>query len=181
VQVLTLRLDFHGFVGVGLLSLSTPAGVCANYAVIVVSEHKSHRISVFKRGDGALLRRFGSEGTGDRDGQLNRPHGPCFMSGRRHVAVADFGNNRAVGVFSVEGELRVVRHVSVGNPHGAACSAFDELVAVADIGNFHVVVFSASGDSELLKMLDGDFRGVAIHGGTIFAQDYDNSKCILFK
>jgi hypothetical protein len=39
-------------------------------------------------------------------------------------------------------------------------------------------VFSASG--ELLKMMAGDFRGVAIHGGTIFAQDW-NSKCILFK
>ncbi len=29
--------------------------------------------------------------------------------------------------------------------------------------------------------VEDDFRGVAIHGGTIFAQDYDNSKCILFK
>jgi hypothetical protein len=82
-------------------------------------------------------------------------------------------------VFSVEGEF--VRHVGVGvlsNPQGVACSAFDELV-VADNGNKRIVVFSASG--ELLKTVDGGpFTGVAIHGGTVFAQDYD-SRCILFK
>jgi hypothetical protein len=27
----------------------------------------------------------------------------------------------------------------------------------------------------------GEFSGVAIHGGTIFAQDKDNAKCILYK
>ncbi len=174
VQVLTPRLDFHAFVGVG--QLETPEGVCANDAVIVVSERDGSRISVFSRGDGALLRRFGSKGGGD--GQLRYPQGLCFMSGHRHVAVADAGNGR-VSVFSVEGEF--VRHVGVGKlkyPTGVACSAFDELV-VADTNNDRVVVFSASG--ELLLMGRGDFTGVAIHGGTIFAQDRANSKCILFK
>jgi hypothetical protein len=100
------------------------------------------------------------------------------MSGHRHVAVADYGNKR-VSVFSVEGEF--VRHVGVGKSNwlrGVACSAFDELV-VADYGNRRVVVFSARG--ELLKTMGGGgsgFTGVAIHGGTIFAQDLDNSKCI---
>ncbi len=174
VQVLTPRLDFHSFVGVG--HLSGPSGVCADDAVIVVSE-EAHRISVFKRGDGALHRRFGSGGSGD--GQLDTPYGLCFMSGHRHVAVADYNNSR-VSVFSVGGEF--VRHVGVGHlsyPTGVACSAFDELV-VADYHNNRVVVFSASG--ELLKtMAGGYFTGVALHGGTIFAQDYRNSKCILFK
>ncbi len=36
VQVLTPRLDFHGFVGMG--QLEYPAGVCADDAVIMVSE-----------------------------------------------------------------------------------------------------------------------------------------------
>jgi tripartite motif-containing protein 71 len=175
VQVLTPRLDFHCFVGVG--QLVSPAGVCADDDVIMVSEWGAHRISVFNRNDGALLRRFGREGSGD--GQLKYPAGLCFMSGHRHVAVADHVNGR-VSVFSVEGEF--VRHVGVGElngPTGVACSAFDEIV-VADYGSNRVVVFSASG--ELLKtMTAGDFTGVAIHGGTIFAQDRDNSKCILFK
>ncbi len=175
VQVLTPRLDFHGFVGVG--QLVGPGGVCANDDVIVVSEWGAHRISVFSRGDGALLRRFGSEGSGD--GQLNSPAGLCFMSGHRHVAVADYNNNR-VSVFSVEGEF--IRHVGVGElryPYGVACSAFGELV-VADCGNRRVVVLSASG--EVLKTMgSGPFTGVAIHGGTIFAQDRANSKCIHFK
>ncbi len=56
-------------------------------------------------------------------------------------------------------------------------SAFDELV-IADKGR--VVVFSASGET-LQTMARGHFTGVAIHGGTIFAQDCANSKCILFK
>ncbi len=175
VQVLTPRLDFHSFVGVG--QLDGPSGVCADDAVIMVSEAGAHRISVFNRSDGALLRRFAKKGRGD--GQLNGPFGLCFMSGHRHVAVADYSNSR-VSVFTVEGEF--VRHVGVGKlsgPEGVACSAFDELV-VADYSNDRVVVFSASG--ELLKTMgDGDFTGVAIHGGTIFAQDYDNKKCILFK
>jgi tripartite motif-containing protein 71 len=175
VQVLTPRLDFHGFVGVG--QLEYPAGVCADDDVIMVSECTADRISVFERCDGALLRRFGSHGSGN--GKLNWPAGLCFMSGHRRVAVAENGNRR-ISVFSVEGEF--VRHVGVGKlrlPHGVACSAFDELV-VADWGNHRVVVFSASG--ELLKTVEGGpFSGVAIHGSTIFAQDKPNSNCILFE
>ncbi len=175
VQVLTPRLDFHGVVGVD--QISDPAGVCADDTVIVVSEYGPDRISVFNRGDGALCRRFGSGGSGD--GQLSGPQGLCFMSGHRHVAVAEYANHR-VSVFSVEGEF--VRHVGVGKlrgPYGVACSAFDELV-VADRTNKSVVVFSASG--ELLKTMgSGRFTGVAIHGGTIFAQDFKNSKCILLE
>jgi DNA-binding beta-propeller fold protein YncE len=172
VQVLTPRLDFHGFVGVG--QLDGPSGVCADDDVIMVTEEDAHRISVFSRGDGALLRRFGSLGSGD--GQLNYPRGLCFMSGHRHVAVADHLNHR-VSVFSVEGEF--VRHVGVGElswSHGVACSAFDELV-VADEGNKRVVVFSASGEV-LHTMGDGSFTGVAMHGGTIFAQT-THDKCVV--
>jgi hypothetical protein len=129
---------------------------------------------VFKRCDGALLRRFGCEGSDD--GQLNRPQGLCFMSGHRHVAVADCGND-CVSVFSVEGEF--VRHVGVGElsfPHGVACSAFDEIV-VADYSR-GVVVFSASGE-KLHTMGRGDFSGVAMHGGTIFAQTYSANMCVV--
>jgi DNA-binding beta-propeller fold protein YncE len=178
VQVLTPRLDFHGFVGVG--QLSGPVGVCADDDVIIVSETDVHSISVFKRCDGALLRHFGSQGRGD--GQLTWPQGLCFMSGHRHVAVADSDNDR-VSVFSVEGEF--VRHVGVGKlhlPSSVACSAFDELV-VADWGNNRVAVFSASGEM-LHTMGDGDFTGIAIHGGTIFAQTCDitavSDECVVF-
>jgi DNA-binding beta-propeller fold protein YncE len=177
VQVLTPRLNFHGFVGVG--DLSGPAGVCADDDVIVVSEEDVHRISVFGRCDGALLRRFGSHGRGD--GQLNWPYGLCFMSGHRHVAVADNINHR-VSVFSVEGEF--VRHVGVGKliyPSGVACSAFDEIV-VTNAWNGRIVVFSASGEM-LHTMRGGDFTGFAMHGGTIFAQtrgDDSDEKCVVF-
>jgi DNA-binding beta-propeller fold protein YncE len=174
VQVLTPRLDFHGFVGVG--QLSGPSGVCADDAVIAVSETTAHRVSVFTRCDGALLRRFGSYG-GSGDGQLNWPQGLCFMSDHHHVAVAELMNDR-VSVFSVEGEF--VRHVGVGmlhDPSGVTCSAFDELV-VADRGNSRVVVLSAGGEL-LSTMGNGDFAGVAMRGGTIFAQTYHSGKCVV--
>jgi DNA-binding beta-propeller fold protein YncE len=173
VQVLTPTLDFCCFVGVG--QLSRPTGVCADDDIVVVSEFGAHRISVFNRHDGALLCRVGCSGLGD--GQLRFPYGLCFMSGHRHVAIADLGNHR-VSVFSVEGEF--IRHVGVGqlrSPTGVACSAFDELV-VADYGNDRVVVFSASG--ELLKTMECErVTGVTINGGTIFAHTR-YMKCVVF-
>jgi hypothetical protein len=40
-------------------------------------------------------------------------------------------------------------------------------------------VFSASGEM-LHTMGGGWFTGVAMHGGTIFAQTYNNDKCVVF-
>jgi DNA-binding beta-propeller fold protein YncE len=202
IQVLTPDLDFHGFVGAG--ELGNPTGVCANSDVVVVSETRPDRMSVFNRHDGALLRRIGSTGFGD--GELNIPRALCFLSYDSHVAVADWGNAR-VSMFSLEGEF--VRHVGRGVlkfAHSVACSAFDELV-VAD-GN-RMRLFSASGD--LVRTLGEERRpevpsphngviytqvmGVAIHGGSIFAADrikrrhptgmddvgfFSDSKCVRF-
>jgi DNA-binding beta-propeller fold protein YncE len=91
------------------------------------------------------------------------------VSGDRHVAVADYGNDR-VSVFSVDGEF--VRHVGVGllsHPQGVAASAFDELV-VADTDNRCLRVFSSAGDV-LATVGDGRFTGIAIRGGRVFAVD----------
>jgi DNA-binding beta-propeller fold protein YncE len=174
VQVLTPRLDFHSFIGAG--QLTDPAGVCVSDALVVVSEVCAGTgVAVFDRGVGTLLRRFGPWGSGD--GQLNNPLGLCFMAGGRHVAVADCFNNR-VSVFSVDGEF--IRHVGVGvltRPRGVAASAHDELV-VADTGKSRTVVFSSEGDVAV-TMGRGDFTGVAVHGGTIFAADF-NRKCVVF-
>jgi DNA-binding beta-propeller fold protein YncE len=64
------------------------------------------------------------------------------------------------------------------DPTGVACSAYDELV-VADSSNDRVVVFSASGGT--LKTMGGvGFTGVAVHGGTIFAQTFRENKCVVF-
>jgi DNA-binding beta-propeller fold protein YncE len=175
VQVLTPTLAFHAFVGVG--ELRYPQGVCANADVVVVSETAAHCITVLSRGgDGAVLRRFGSEGDGA--GKLHCPLGLCFMSGHRHIAVADWGNSR-VSVFSVEGEF--VRHVGVDvlkRPWGVACSAFDELV-VADTDNRRVVVFDASGEV-VMTMGSDRFSGIAMHGDTVFALDINSEVCAVF-
>jgi DNA-binding beta-propeller fold protein YncE len=174
VQVLTPSLDFHCFIGQGQLQFSV--GVCANADVVVASDYVGGCISVFNRCGGALLRRFGSQGSDD--GQLHQPCGLCFMSGDHHVAVTELGNDR-VSVFSIDGEF--IRHVGVGilkNPQGVACSAFDELV-VADTRNRRLRVFSATGDL-LASVGAGRFSGVVVHGGTVFAADADEGTVSVF-
>ncbi len=177
VQVLTPRLDFHAFVGVG--QLDGPAGVCADDDVIVVSELAQDRVTVFRRRDGVLLRRFGSHGSGD--GQLRAPLGVCFMTGHRHVAVTEYRNER-VSVFSVEGEF--VRHVGagalrLGDPTGVACSAYDELVVVARSSQC-VFLFGPSGDV-LGTLGRGAFVGVTMRDGAVFAQDRGGKQCVVFR
>jgi tripartite motif-containing protein 2/3 len=172
VQVLSPTLSLHSVIGDG--EPASCSGVCANADVVVVSEHSAHRISVFNRRGGALLRRFGCEGSGD--GQLSWPRGLCFMSDERHVAVADGANDR-VSVLSIDGVF--IRHVGVGvlsSPQGVACSAFNELV-VADRDNRRVFVFSDAGEL-LTSFGDADFTGVAVHGSTVFAQAYFGERCV---
>jgi hypothetical protein len=100
------------------------------------------------------------------------------MRGGRHVAVAEVGNHR-VSVFGVTG--RFVRHVGVGvlsNPRGVACSTFDELV-VADTGHRCVRLFSDAG--EVVKSFgDGDATGVALRGCTVYVQECDTSRCVVY-
>jgi DNA-binding beta-propeller fold protein YncE len=178
VHVLSPTLNFLAFIGEDRLNF--PAGVCANADVVVVSQKGGNEVAVFARGAGPRappVRYFGSKGSGD--GQLESPSGICFMSGDRHVAVADTGNGR-VSVFSVEGAF--IRHFGVGQlkaPQSVACSTSGELV-VADYGNRRVVVFSDSG-AMLRAMGDAPFTGVATHGATIFAQDFENGACVVFK
>jgi tripartite motif-containing protein 2/3 len=163
VQVLTPTLDFHCFIG--QRRLTSPVGVCASADVVVVANSAARRIAVFNRCDGALVRRFGC--LGSSDGELKTPCDLCLVSGDRHVAVADYGNER-VSVFTVGGEF--VRHVGVGvlrSPEGVAASASDELV-VADTGNRCLRVFSSTGDL-LASFSEGRFTGVAVHGSGVFA------------
>jgi DNA-binding beta-propeller fold protein YncE len=171
VQVLTAALDFHGFIGEG--QLRYPAGVCANADIIVVSDYDARCMSVWRRGDGTLVRRFGFAGSGD--GQLRNPRGLCFMSGDRHVAVADDENDR-VSVFSVDGEF--IRHVGVGvlnRPQGVAASVFDELV-VTDTGNRCLRLFSVTGDL-LTSVGEGRFTGVAVQAARCSQRTEGRSPC----
>jgi DNA-binding beta-propeller fold protein YncE len=168
VQVLTPALDFHCFIGVGLLE--RPVGVCANADVVVVAALHPRRIgciAVLDRCDGTLLRWFGCAGRSD--GDLDGPRGLCIIPDDRHIAVAELGNNR-VSVFSVDGEF--IRHVGVGvlkRPQGVAASTCDELV-VADWGNRCLRLFSVTGDL-LTSVGEGRFTGVAVHGSALFAED----------
>jgi hypothetical protein len=188
VQVLTPSLDFHAFVGVGVLD--RPLGVCADADVVLASEYAAGnpRISVFGRCDGALVRHIGGCGASTFDDHwqrqpepsLSAPRGVCFTHGHRHVAVADSGRGR-VSVFRVvDGEF--VHHVGVGvlrSPWGVAVSSFDELVVADRRGHCCLHLFSAAGC--LLRSFGrGDVTGVAIRGGVVLAQAHAVS-CLVFE
>jgi DNA-binding beta-propeller fold protein YncE len=178
VQVLTPNFDFHAFIGVG--ELTFPSGVCANLSVVAVSDAEAHRVCVFARNSGALLRRFGLKGAGD--GQLHDPFGLCFMP-RNNIAVCDYSNRR-VSVFNVDGAF--VRHVKAGTPspcfrpYCVACSSNGELI-VTDRYYYRICIFSASGERVWRWQGTDETDGVAVYGGTIFAQTYIDKKCIVFQ
>jgi hypothetical protein len=176
VVALSPHLEPCGVIGEGRLSGVT--GVCVSVDAVFVSESMAHCVSVFRRVDGAFVRRIGSPDGGTVDGQLSWPGALCLTAAGRHIAVTDVGNHR-VAVFSVDGEF--VRNVGAGvlkTPHGIASSAFDELV-VADRGNGCVRVFSDVG--ELLKTFgEGDFTGVVIAGDMVLSQDCTGERCVVW-
>jgi DNA-binding beta-propeller fold protein YncE len=175
VTMLSPQLDFVAFVGAD--ELVFPIGVCASDAVVAVSEYDRHRVAVFDRDTGALLRRFGELGKGD--GQLDHPSGMCMLSDGAHLAVADAHNHR-VCVFGVAGGF--VRHIGrdvLIYPRGVASTPANEL-CIADRGNACVRLFSEAGE-QLRVFGCGSIRGVAVSGGTVFVQDYDGQRCTLFE
>ncbi len=170
VQVLTSRLDFHGFVGVG--QLRHPAGVCADDDSVYVSGDNC--INVFNRSDGTLRFRFG-------DGKLKVPCGLCFTGKSHHIAVADNDNHR-ISVFTAKGEF--FRHVGVGvlrYPVAVASSYGDDDLVVADHGNRGVAMFNGCG--ELVKTLSvRNVTSVVVHRDAVYALAYDcrDRNCIVF-
>ncbi len=148
-----------------------------------VSELYDHRIAVFRRSDGALLRRFGRKGSGD--GELYHPMALCVMGTTRRIAVVDFGNHR-ISVFTTEGAFD--RHVGTGGfrfLHGIACSQNGNELFVADWRSATISVLRDNG--EVLHRCGDDerefrdfFTSIAIHGGRIFAQSYHCQECVVF-
>ena len=169
IQMLTPGLDFHGFVGA--TQLNEPVGVCVKGDFVVVSEIKSHRISVFSRVDGALIRRFDSYG-----GHRSRPCGLCFVGDTWQLAVAD--KHSRVTVFTLEGEfLRSMNQLH--SPCDVASSGAGELVIV-DSNLERVCVWSSGSEVLHSKCMDS-FARVAIHGDTVFAQTFFGGRTTVFR
>jgi hypothetical protein len=177
VEVLTPELTFHCSVGEGQLMFV--ASVCANADVVVVSDRgcpgvsgtvPDARLSVFRRSDGALMRRIGWSRDRRGHSKLGCVEGVCFMHSDRHIDVVDSLKHR-VSVFTLHGGV-LERHIGASvlrNPEGVACSACDELI-VADSTACRAFVFSDVGD---LMFSFGTARvfGVTIHGGRVITQE----------
>ena len=125
--------------------LEEPAAVASGSdGSIYVCEALGHRISVFDR-TGALVRRWGSLGRGERE--FDGPRGISISEDGR-VYVADTGNDR-IQVFNADG-----RFERQWGRHGADAGEFDEplglavadgRVYVADSRNNRVQVFQRDG------------------------------------
>jgi hypothetical protein len=181
VQVLTPCFDFHSFVGAD--QLHAPVGVCASDEIVAVSEIQDDRISVFRRTDGALLRRFGSSGS--RDGELLSPFELCFLPGCSRIAVVEPLNYR-ISVYTLEGAF--VGHLGVGlqgQPTSVVCSAFGEVVIFLSQGSFVKLAVGAGSDDKCCTIASFTYhafghkiRGVALHGSVIFAHTF-RGECLV--
>jgi hypothetical protein len=189
VQVLSPRLDFHGFVGVG--QLEDPVGVCATADVVVVTEHRECRMSVFDRSDGVRLRRVGG---------IAFPDAVCLASVGRHILVTEnYTGEWRVRALDVEGNvvgvaLDTVEHRVVA-PSAVAWFPSNELAVAerrrvalygTDFGHEAppdaVVGPSVDRgpyrDLACLGGFEGTFSGVAVHGRTLFV--HGMGQCFIF-
>jgi hypothetical protein len=124
-------------------------GVCADneFAVVAHCERGDGEgavLGVFRRHDGALVRRIGR-------GVLGFPASLCSMPSHREIAVGNFVlmDQGRVSVFLLTGAFQ--RHVGEGvllQPTAVACSAFGEL-CVADALAHRLFIFGPRG--EVLK------------------------------
>jgi DNA-binding beta-propeller fold protein YncE len=90
---------------------------------IVTTEYNGHCVKISNARTGALICKFGEEGSGE--GQFNYPGGVTVTSDSSFVIVADSGNNHCVKVLRLvvaanrgSGHLEFVRHI--GNGRGSS-------------------------------------------------------------
>lgn len=160
VQVMTPRLDFHGFIGEGQLRL--PSAVCANDSVVAVATMQDSGyvkvIKVFCRGSGAFLHKFGA------DMQMCTPYGMCFCDGGANIAIAGTAD-ACVWVVGATGKLvRRFRTHQLQTYSIACVRSSGELVA-AGLQVGHVAVFDDCGDK--VRSLVGNPIRVCVHGTTV--------------
>jgi DNA-binding beta-propeller fold protein YncE len=187
VQELTLSGEYVRSIGVGVLQ--KPIGLCVHggSGLLFVVEDEHHRVSVLRLKDGSLVRRFGSEGDGNGDGQLTEPCYVCLLGNGQHVAVTEWGNDR-VSVFTLEGVF--VRHVGVGmlSDPVAICAASiggRECVIVGDQNTSAMVVFDVVTGEEVQRFdcqlnESGYLTTAAYHDGRLYVASVDDDNLIVW-
>ena len=155
---------------------------------VVVSEHYSHRISVYSR-EGKHIRSFGSKGS--NKGQFQYPYGVAITSDN-NVLIADRDNHR-IQMFTMEGRFvksvgqKGKRQLQFDHPSGIAVHPSGR-VFVADKNNHCIQVLNP--DLSYSHMFGsegsapGQFsfpHGVAINSsGVVYVTDYGNHRVQLF-
>jgi DNA-binding beta-propeller fold protein YncE len=158
--------------GDGDTQLTYPMGaafIAAHPDWLVTTEMHGHRIKISNIRTGALVCKFGEQGTGE--GQFKHPFGVAVTSDSSFVIVADFFNNRVqvlrlvVGVDGISAHLEFVRFLGSGvgiaegqlhliRPYGVALlqsnGGQQETVLVTEASNQGVSQFA----------LDGTFVGI---------------------
>ncbi len=160
VQVMTPRLDFHGFIGEGHLRI--PTAVCANATVVVVATTQYSGyvkvMKVFCRGSGAFLHRFGAEM------QMCTPYGMCFCDGGANIAIAGTAD-ACVWVVGATGKLVRRFRTHQRQTYSIACVRSSGELVAAGLQVGHVAVFDDS--SDVVKSFVGNPIRVCVHGTTV--------------
>jgi hypothetical protein len=171
VQVLTAALVPHSLVGVG--QLKGPCGVCASETVVIVAEGVSHRVSLFRRGDGGLIRRVGADAGSPLPYPLLYPCSVCFLARCTTFAVADRDGDR-VALFDVEGSfLRLVG--AYDWPCAIAASPRDDVVVCRTTG---VTVVAADGSGVRSWAVDDPVGACFCRDGVIVV--HRQGRCTVF-
>jgi hypothetical protein len=164
VQVLTPHFDFSSIVGTG--QLTKPAGVCADAEIIAVSDCQDACVAVFRRADGALLRRLGAFRPVGAPA-VRSAHEVCFMPGNCHIAVAQ---SDCVSVYSLDGGLirRYDEASACRYAYGVTCYAKGDLI----VAHWEKCLAIYDDSAELRRTIAFDggnsFISVAIHGNSVF-------------
>jgi hypothetical protein len=198
--------------GNGDMQLNRPAGaafIASHPDWLVIAEQAGNRIKISNIRTGALVCKFGKDGTGD--GQFNNPIGVAVTSDSSFVIVADFRNNRVqvlrlvVGADGISAHLEFVRSFRSGReslkggffcPYGVALlqsnGGQQETVLVTEVGNHRVSQFALDGTFVGIFAGTGEegsgdsefnhLRGITVLGssGEVAVADYGNHRVQIF-
>jgi DNA-binding beta-propeller fold protein YncE len=142
VQEITITGEHVRFIGEGHLDDDRVFGMCMQGDIVAVGKDGGNtdgRIVLFSYSTGALIRKFGSYGSGED--QMKIVYGLSFAPDGRHILVADYGSR--LSMFTADGTFVKTLGTDVlgEGMKDVLCSGSN--IFVADGDNHRICVFSA--------------------------------------
>jgi sugar lactone lactonase YvrE len=145
---------------------------------LVTTEQGGHRIKISNIRTGALICKFGEEGTDE--GQFTHPVGVAVTSDSSFVIVADYNNNRVqvlrlvVGADGISAHLEFVRSLGsgTGRAEGQLIESFSVALLQSNGGQQETVLVTELDNHRVSQFaLDGTFVGIFAGTGKVGSGD----------